>query len=289
MGTLSSCGVIGRTAAEPQTQQETGSISSKNTEVEKENDFVESIVWQEIEKPAARSWTETVLRLQELGETDPVIAEISADLSLYPQNMLEALANNPEMAGFVAGYPDRSPVAEKGLSESEKRQKIPLLLQWDPRWGYHAYGENSCIGVSGCGPTCLSMVLYALIREETLTPDRIAAFSMENGYYIEGIGTSWELIYDFPELCGAYVAEIGAEETAMKAELDAGRFLICAMKKGDFTAAGHFIVVYGYDESGFLVNDPNCVARSRRTWPFGQLQGADPGNLVSGNIKGGGY
>ena len=37
MGTLSSCGVIGRTAAEPQTQQETGSISSKNTEVEKEN------------------------------------------------------------------------------------------------------------------------------------------------------------------------------------------------------------------------------------------------------------
>ena len=189
MGTLSSCGVIGRTAAEPQTQQETGSISSKNTEVEKENDFVESIVWQEIEKPAAHSWTETVLRLQELGETDPVIAEISADLSLYPQNMLEALANNPEMAGFVAGYPDRSLVAEKGLSESEKRQKIPLLLQWDPRWGYQAYGENSCIGVSGCGPTCLSMVLYALIREETLTPDRIAAFSMENGYYIEGIGT----------------------------------------------------------------------------------------------------
>lgn len=104
--------------------------------------------------------------------------------------MLEALANNPEMAGFVAGYPDRSLVAEKGLSESEKRQKIPLLLQWDPRWGYQAYGENSCIGVSGCGPTCLSMVLYALIREETLTPDRIAAFSMENGYYIEGIGTS---------------------------------------------------------------------------------------------------
>ena len=152
---------------------------------------------QEIEKPAARSWTETVLRLQELGETDPVIAEISADLSLYPQNMLEALANNPEMAGFVAGYSDRSLVAEKGLSESEKRQKIPLLLQWDPRWGYQAYGENSCIGVSGCGPTCLSMVLYALIREETLTPDRIAAFSMENGYYIEGIGTSWELIYDF--------------------------------------------------------------------------------------------
>ena len=72
----------------------------------------------------------------------------------------------------------------------------------------------------------------------------------------------------------------------MKAELDAGRFLICAMKKGDFTAAGHFIVVYGYDESGFLVNDPNCVAMESENMAVWAAAGADPGNLVSGNIKG---
>ena len=44
--------------------------------------------------------------------------------------------------------------------------------------------------------------------------------------------------------------------------------VICSMKPGDFTAAGHFVVIYGYDSEGFLVNDPNCVARSRESWSY---------------------
>ncbi len=59
----------------------------------------------------------------------------------------------------------------------------------------------------------------------------------------------------------------------MKRELDAGRIIICAMRPGDFTASGHFIVIYGYDGEGFRVNDPNCVARSRQKWPFETIQG----------------
>lgn len=45
------------------------------------------------------------------------------------------------------------------------------------------------------------------------------------------------------------------------------------MRPGDFTTAGHFIVLYGYDETGFLVNDPNCAARSGRTWTYEELSG----------------
>jgi hypothetical protein len=45
------------------------------------------------------------------------------------------------------------------------------------------------------------------------------------------------------------------------------------MAPGDFTAAGHFIVLYGYDEEGFLVNDPNCAARSRQHWSWNVLEG----------------
>lgn len=45
------------------------------------------------------------------------------------------------------------------------------------------------------------------------------------------------------------------------------------MGEGDFTLEGHFIVIYGYDENGFLVNDPNCVSRSRKSWSFGELEG----------------
>ena len=45
--------------------------------------------------------------------------------------------------------------------------------------------------------------------------------------------------------------------------INEGKVLICSVKKGVFTAAGHFIVIYGYDEAGFKVNDRKCVARSK--------------------------
>lgn len=42
-------------------------------------------------------------------------------------------------------------------------------------------------------------------------------------------------------------------EETMKNELDLGKVIICSMKQGDFTVAGHFIVINGSDEYGFMV------------------------------------
>ena len=222
-----------------------------------------------------RTWTETLGRLDTLGQADPVIARISEESSLYPEKMLTALANNPEMADYVAGYlsGNGTDSTSAGLSELEKRQPFPLFLQWDPRWGYESYGSDSFIGVSGCGPTCLSMVLYYLTGDESLTPDRIADYAIENGYYVEGTGTAWALIKDFPRFYGIRVTEPEKSEQAFRSELDQGNMLVCAMGKGDFTTAGHFIVIYGYDDAGFKVNDPNCVARSRKRWDFESIGG----------------
>lgn len=116
------------------------------------------------------------------------------------------------------------------------------------------------------------MALYYLTGREELTPDQIAGYSMEHGYYVEGAGTSWDLIYDFPGLFGVNVTEPAAEKSDMEAVLDAGKILVCAMRPGDFTTGGHFIVIYGYEDGGFRVNDPNCVARSRRLWRFEELE-----------------
>jgi hypothetical protein len=177
------------------------------------------------------------------------------------------------MAGFVRGYADAQKQAAGGLTESEKSLDFPLFLQWDPRWGYEEYGDESCIGLAGCGPTCVSMVLYYLTRDESLTPDRIAEYSMKNGYYLTGTGTRWTLMEDVPRKYGLEVVQPGVDEETAKSVLDEGGVLICSMAPGDFTAAGHFIVLYGYDEEGFLVNDPNCAARSRQHWSWNVLEG----------------
>ena len=241
-------------------------------QTEEETDFVGSIDIIDVEKPVQRTWTETLQRLDELGQINPIIEEISKNNSLYPESMLAALANNPEMADFVSGYLDENRRTAEGLTNLEKEQEYPLFLQWDTRWGYLPYGEDSIIGLSGCGPTCMSMVLYYLTDDDALTPDKLAAYAMSNNYYVEGIGTAWVFMEEVPLLYGIRVSEPRVTERAIKAELDKGAVIICAMGEGDFTVSGHFIVIYGYDEAGFKVNDPNCVARSRKRWAFDEIE-----------------
>ncbi len=239
--------------------------------VQEEVDYVSSIGVVNVGKPVQRTSSQILERLSELGQSDPVIQEIYNNYSLYPENLLAALANNPEMADFVTGYPDGGRATAGGLTSHEKEQDFPLLLQWDPRWGYQSYGTDN-IGLAGCGPTCMSMVLFYLTRDEKLTPDRIAAYSMENGYYVEGTGTAWALMEDMPKLYDIKVTKPRVSERAMKSVLDDGGIIICAMEEGDFTVSGHFIVIYGYEAEGFKVNDPNCVARSSRRWSFDVLE-----------------
>ena len=236
-------------------------------------DYINLCGLEEVDKPQTRTEKQVLERLKYLAADNDLIGEILQDSSRYPAKMLEALANNPEMADFVLGYPESDGQVLGGLTKDEMKQDFPLFLQWDPRWGYAGYGDDSNIGLAGCGPTCLSMALYYLTKDESLTPDNIAAYSMKNGYYISGTGTAWALMQDVPAKYGIGVSQPKAEEYTMKDALDRGRVIICSMGPGDFTAAGHFIVIYGYDADGFLVNDPNCVARSRKSWSFSELKG----------------
>lgn len=248
---------------------------SEETEDSGYLDYVSTIGEVEVGTPVKRTWTETLQKLYKLGEKYPLIDEISQNSSLYPESMLTALANNPEMADYVAGYHERDEgktmEAVSGWTDAEKEQEYPLLLQWDPRWGYQPYGNTNYIGVAGCGPTCLAMVLYYLTGNDMFTPDRIAAYAMTNGYYVDGTGTAWALMKDLPQSYSIEVNELKIAEREIKGALDRGEILICAMREGDFTAAGHFIVIYGYDEKGFMVNDPNCVARSRKRWTYEEI------------------
>ena len=233
-------------------------------------------IWglDQVDKPKERTTREILKRLEELSKDSEFIARVAETYQNYPEQLLEALANNPEMADFAAHYlENKGTVTGDGLTESEKSQEYPLFLQWDPRWGYASYGDDSVVGLSGCGPTALSMVLYYLTGNEELTPDKIAAYSMREGYYISGTGTAWLLMEDVPPLYGVSVSQPEKNERVMRQALDRGELIICSMRPGDFTIGGHFVVVYGYTKDGFLLNDPNCVARSRQTWPYSQIGG----------------
>lgn len=225
-----------------------------------------------VEAPVIRTEREVLNRLEELAKKNRGFQEILKNTEAYPDVYLTALANNPEMLEYVKGYPENRGTASGGLSEKETSEIYPLFLQWDGRWGYASYGGSS-IGISGCGPTCLAMVSYALTRDDSVTPLKTAQYSESQGYYVEGTGTSWELMSAGAKSFGITGNELPLSKERMEQELDAGHPIICAMGAGDFTTAGHFIMIYGYDSKGFLINDPNCQARSEKKWSYEELEG----------------
>ena len=190
----------------------------------------------------------------------------------YPKSLIELLERNPEAEDFVLQYPFYEE-AGYDLSDFDRSEGVPLMLQWDQRWGYEKYGSDM-IAITGCGPTCIAMVGYYLTGDaETFDPAAVAAFSEKNGYYASGYGSSWTLISEGAVKLGLDVTEIPLVEKRIKDNLEVGNPIILAMGAGDFTSSGHYIVLVGLEDGKFIVNDPNSPENSQKLWSYEQIQG----------------
>lgn len=189
----------------------------------------------------------------------------------YPQELIDLLERNEETLDFVENYPKREKYINQNidLSKDYKQGKVPLLIQWDKRWGYEMYGD-SMIGLAGCGPTCLTMAYLYYTGDMSMNPKKMSEFAQQNGYHTAD-GTSWNLWTDGAEQIGLHGESLSLNENTMKAALDAGELIVCSMAPGDFTTTGHFILLRGYNEKGFFVNDPNSKNNSRKQWDYDTL------------------
>lgn len=206
-----------------------------------------------------------------LGGQNSVLSDANRKPEKYPEELLTALEKNPELEEFVQGYLDSDGSVTGGLTKEELSQEFPLLMQYDKRWGYAPYGDNF-IALSGCGPTCLSMVIVALTGNEEATPDAVAEYAMKKGYYQDGVGTAWSLMSEGGSAYGIIGQEIGLDERIIFSKLESGQPIICSMRPGDFTETGHFIVLTGVEGGKIKVNDPYSKERSGKLWEYETLQ-----------------
>lgn len=76
-------------------------------------------------------------------ELDTYAEKNDVSLDAYPEALVQLYARNPDVRDFVRDYPkkkDLTPTIDlSGLAGSET---VPLLLQWDERWGYREYNES---------------------------------------------------------------------------------------------------------------------------------------------------
>ncbi|MDD6481984.1 MAG: C39 family peptidase [Lachnospiraceae bacterium] len=220
-----------------------------------------------LEEPVKRDESDIEKKIRKLAKKDSAYQAIYDNYDAYPEELLGMLCNNPDMLSFVQGYPDAKPEATGGFEKEELSAAFPLLIQWDKRWGYAPYG-GSDIAISGCAPTCLSMVTLALTGNQEATPDKVAAYAEEAGYYLEGTGTAWSLMTEGCTHFGVCGTEISLDESVIRQHLQNGEPIICSVGPGDFTTQGHFIVLVGEEDGRLVIHDPNSKERSKVLWSY---------------------
>lgn len=260
------------TSTPTKTTTKTSSKTSTSTSKTKSTATASKTVTKE-EKIKKLEAIKSKLNSQEAERLDYIIKNIDS----YPDTLIDLVARNHETVDFVYSYKDREKYNNRKLSADINSSyyvdgDVPLFLQWDRRWGYRIYGKEM-IGLSGCGPTSLAMVIRHFDSDSTVNPYDVAKYSQDNGYVSADNFTSWKLFETGLSKYGLESQDVIPVEAKMKKALDDNKILIVSVKPGTFTERGHIIVINGYNKNGdFLINDPNSIVNTNKTWSFDELK-----------------
>lgn len=220
-------------------------------------------------KHSSISRNEIVIKLEDLSHSDAKINEILNNIDKYPDKYLELLSKNIETVNFVLDYPNHISKSDTNKPSIEKYYtpgEIPLFLQWDKNWGYDMYGEDP-IAIDGCAPTSLAMVAVGLTGNTSVNPLSVSDYAYKNGYYIDGIGSSWSLISEGSKHFGLKSQELPLNKSSILSTLESGSPIILTVGPGTFTSTGHFLVLTGLTNDGKIkINDPNSKLNSSKSW-----------------------
>lgn len=190
---------------------------------------------------------------------------------LYSPALIALAENHLDALPFVYWTPESTFLEREPAIETEGLSETPLLLQWDKLRGSGSYA-GSWFGLTGCGPTCLSMAAIYLTGKGEYTPLFCGNYAEEHGYTVPGDGTAWTLFSDGVTGLGMTSAELPLDEAVMQRFAGWGAPIILVLGPGDFTADGHYVVIRGWENGGFLINDPNSKTNSSRSWTYDELK-----------------
>lgn len=156
--------------------------------------------------------------------------------------------------------------------------------QTDPKWKnepYRVSGESSTIGGSGCGPTSV-VDLLATFVDSKLTPKTECEWAVKNGYKAKEQGTYYSYIDKRLNMFNNFICkrlnntnvynkpQSDIHTLALRELKTEGKVLIACMGKGPWTSSGHYILVWGWNETNktVLINDPASNKTSREVALF---------------------
>ena len=146
-----------------------------------------------------------------------------------------------------------------------------IYSQTDPAWTNKAFG-SSTIGISGCGPSAMAMIITAL-NGSSVTPVDTATYAASKGIYVPGSGSSWNLAPVVAAKWNLKSKSLSVSQDSINQTLKDGG-LVIAVGRGPkpFTSGGHFIVIRAVTDDGkWMVGDSAHADANTKSWDPEQL------------------
>lgn len=133
------------------------------------------------------------------------------------------------------------------------------------------FGEEKSVNTSGCGAASSSMVIRYLTGKEGYDPHTLFEWAYNNGQYY-GYGLAESTLSNFLSLAGITSSWIKPSVPLITQALKEGYPVIALALEGYFTSEGHYIVLSGITDDGYVyINDPNNSTISRYTFRLDEV------------------
>lgn len=196
-----------------------------------------------------------IKEISEGVETVVSIIEENQSTKEIPEAYLEDEQALEEQEVEDEGFELQGEIAYNGSSELPsvslgQYTGLTYYSQIDSRWKnklYTSTGNSSqTMGSSACGPTCSAMVVSSI--KGTILPTTMADLYVQYGFRSANNGTYWSAFR-----WTADVFDIGYKEIYKLNDvcdlLEQNYMVISACGNGLFTTGGHFILIYGYEDT----------------------------------------
>lgn len=198
---------------------------------------------------------EDVDKISEGVETVVNIIEENQSTKEIPEAYVEDEQALEEQEVEDEGFELQGEIAYNGSSELPsvslgQYTGLTYYSQIDSRWRNKMYSStgnaSQTMGSSACGPTCSAMVVSSI--KGTILPPTIADLYVQYGFRSANNGTYWSAFR-----WTADVFDIGYKEVQRLNDvcdlLEENYMVISACGNGLFTTGGHFILIYGYEDT----------------------------------------
>lgn len=205
--------------------------------------------------------------LENLSQTNSKAKWIYDNFDKLPNLQAYLVGNDTDTVEFVYNLNHNINKFDFKEGESIKLNRAtPYYIQRDNRWGYNSLTDGT-IGMSGCGPTSMSMILSRLKKDPSITPNVIArdaeTFMVEDGI-------AWSFFPHEAQKYGFKCEDLVKDKDEIIEALKKGPLLV-SVSRGYFTLSGHILVIDSYKNGKFIINDPNSVKNTMREWDYDQI------------------